>query len=379
MVYLDNAATTFPKPKSVIERINYSLINLGANPGRGGYDMSMHTSEAIYDCRRTAQRFFNVPGVERVIFTFNCTHSINIALKGILKRGDHVILTNIEHNAVIRCVNELKERGVTNSIAQVEPCNNALTLHRIESLIRNNTRVIVCTHASNVFGIRMPIEQIGLMCKKHGIFFVVDAAQSAGVLPIDIKRMHISALCVPGHKGLYGPMGTGMLMLNEGVSIRSLIQGGTGSNSASLVQPQELPEALESGTVNTSGIIGLKAGMEFVMHCGIDRIRSHESRLITKCYEHLHRNNKIRLYMPKPDSRFFVPLLSFNVDNMSSFDVASQLGSQDIAVRAGLHCAPLAHKAFGTFEIGTVRICPSIFTTDSDIEALKAAVDRITA
>lgn len=379
MIYLDNAATTFPKPKSVIEKVNYSLINLGANPGRGGYEMSMRTSEAIYECRKTAQRFFNVPGVERVIFTFNCTHAINMALKGILKRGDHVILTNIEHNAVIRCVNKLKEIGVTNSIAQVEPCNDALTLQRIESLVRHNTRVIVCTHASNVFGIRMPIEQIGLMCKRHGILFVVDAAQTAGVLPIDMKRMNISALCVPGHKGLYGPMGTGMLMLNEGVNIQSLIQGGTGSNSASLVQPEELPEALESGTVNTSGIIGLNAGMEFVMNCGIDRIRAHESRLITKCYDYLHRNPKIRLYMPKFDNRFFVPLLSFNVENMSSFDVASQLGSHDIAVRAGLHCAPLAHKAFGTFEIGTVRICPGIFTTDSDIQAFKMAMDKITA
>ena len=369
MVYLDNAATTWPKPHTVTNSMRGALEKFGANPGRSSYRMAATAAEKVFEARSSLSDFFGCSGPENIIFTLNCTHALNMVLKGTLTRGDHVIVSSLEHNAVMRPVHDMAKRGVSYSAAHVFPCDFDKTLQSFENLIRPNTKAIVCMHASNVFGIRLPIEQIGVLCKTHGLLFVVDAAQSAGVLPIQVEHFNIDFLCVPGHKGLYGPSGTGFIAAGKNApALATIIEGGTGNNSLSYDQPAELPERLESGTINLPGIIGLKSGVDFVKSHGIDNIRRDEARLTSVCYSELSVMDGVELYMPPFDDSFFVPLLSFNLKDLGSEEAASALSEQGIAVRAGLHCCPAAHKAFGTATSGTVRICPSVYTTKANLE-----------
>ena len=370
MIYLDNAATTYPKPDSVRRAVAFAFQKYGANPGRAGHDMSLAAAEEIYRCRTAAADFFHAPGPECVAFTLNCTHAVNYVLKGLLKPGDHAVTSCLEHNAVARPLYALSETGVEVTEAQVYPGDNDATVDAFRRAIKENTRLIVCTHASNVWGIRLPVERIAALGHEYRIPIAVDCAQSAGVLPVDILDSGIDYLCIAGHKGLYGPMGTGMLITGNGSGLSTLIEGGTGTNSAELVQPEGMPERMESGTQNMPGIAGLRAGIEFVRSRGSDRIFQHEIGLIRYLYQGLSGLKNVRLYTGEPDPRYFAPVLSFNVENLPSETVGRKLNEHGIAVRSGLHCAPAAHRFYGTLEQGAVRVCPSAFTRRAEMDRL---------
>lgn len=377
MIYLDNAATTYPKPMMVTNAVDMAMRKYSANPGRSGHNMSMASAKEVYNCRKTAAELFSVESAENIIFTLNCTQSVNIVLKGLLKEGDHVVLSCLEHNAVLRPLNKLKNKGVTITQAVVYPADNDKTLNSFRNAINSKTRLIVCMHASNVWGIRLPVERITALAHQYSIPVLVDAAQSAGVFPINFEDSGIDYLCLAGHKGLYGPMGTGMLITKHGESLDTLIEGGTGTNSISPEQPDFMPDRFESGTPNMSGIVGLRAGMEFVIKKKPKNILLHESKLINYFYDKISTLPKVKLYMPKPDPEFFAPLLSFNIEGKQSEEVASILNKYNIAVRAGLHCSPDAHEFMGTLDSGAVRVCPSVFSKKSDIDSLIVVMKKI--
>lgn len=370
MIYLDNSATTFPKPKSVQDAVNYSMKYYAANPGRSGHKLSLKASEEIFLARKTAAEFFNAENETDVIFTLNCTMSMNMVIKGILKSGDHVVVSTVEHNAVMRPLQKMAESGISYTQANVYPENNDKTVDAFRKAINSKTKMIICTHASNVWGIKLPIERISSLAHEYGLLFAVDAAQSAGVVPIDIQKIGIDFLCTAGHKGLYGPMGTGILIVSEKNVPDTIIEGGTGSNSISFEQPSELPDRFESGTPNVSGIVGLRAGIQFVNRRKTENIAKHEFMLIQRLYRAVSSMKKIQLYTPMPTPEYFVPILSFNIEGYDSEITASILNKKNIAVRAGLQCSPTAHKMFGTLERGAVRISPSVNTTISEIDYL---------
>lgn len=375
MIYLDNAATTFPKPPSVTAAVHEALKNYGANPGRSGHRLSMRSAKEIYDCRVKAAVLFNAEKEENVVFTLNCTHSINIVLKGLLKSGDHVVCSNLEHNSVIRPLTELEKKGITFTQATVYPGDNDKTVDAFRNALNGKTKLVVCTHASNVWGVRLPVERLTALCHEYGIQILVDCAQTAGTIPIDLQENKIDYLCTAGHKGLYGPMGTGLLITANSDQISSFMQGGTGSSSISFEHPAIMPDKFESGTPNLPGIAGLKAGIEFVSRIKEKTIASHEMALIRRLYDKLANLSFVRLYTKKPDLGHFSPVLSFNVQGMDSETVAEHLNRHyDIALRAGLHCAPVAHAAFGTLETGAVRVSPSYFSNAAQIDRLAFAV-----
>lgn len=379
MIYFDNGATTFPKPKSVRMAVSNALSNLGANPGRSGHKMSLKSSEIIFKCRENAAKLFDINTPENIIFTLNCTEALNIVIKGILKPGDHAIISSLEHNAVIRPLEHLRDSGIEYTVADVIPYDDELTIDNFRNAIKDNTKIIICTHASNVFGIKLPIERIGALCKIYGILFCVDAAQTAGVVPISLKDSYINYLCTAGHKGLYGPMGTGMLIIKGSVLPDSFVQGGTGTESANPHQPDSLPEKYESGTPNLPGIAGLNAGIKYILNKNISNIANYEIRLAQLLYDKLKQNNNVILYTSRPDLQHSVPVISFNIRGLDSEEVAEILDRQfNIAVRAGLHCAPFAHKSFGTLETGTVRAVISTSSTINDINYFANAVKIIT-
>lgn len=378
MIYFDNGATTFPKPKSVVNAVNYAITKIGANPGRGGHNMAMKASELLFECRNNAAKLFDIENSENIIITNNCTTALNTVIKGILKSGDHAVISSYEHNAVVRPLEFLKNRGVEYSIAQVDYADNEKTVDNFRKAFKENTRLVICTHASNVFGIRLPIERIAALCKLNGILFCVDAAQTAGLIPISLKNSDIDYLCTAGHKALYGPMGTGLLIINSKVIPESLIQGGTGSLSAQVNQPEILPDKFESGTHNLIGIAGLNEGIKYVIRKTPQGIFDYEIRLAGNLYDGLSKIKDIELYTKKPDKNGFVPVISFNLKNIDSEKTAQILNDRfNIAVRAGLHCAPLAHKCFGTLEKGTVRAVISSFTTQNEVNYLVNSISQI--
>lgn len=378
MIYLDNAATSWPKPAPVQRAVYNALTKFGANPGRSGYSFSISTSQEVFRCRETAASFFNAKGPECVAFTLNCTLALNMAIKGLLNAGDHVITSNLEHNAVIRPLHTLSSKRIYYDIARVSlDGNHDATVASFESLINKNTKMIVCTHASNVWGLVLPIKQIGELAKKYGLYFVVDVAQSAGIVPIDMQEMKIDFLCGAGHKSLYGPMGTGFLISNNEHVMSTIIEGGTGSNSLSPLQPVNFPDRFESGTVNTSGILGLAAGFEYVKSKSVEKICHQGIKLMQHLYDELKEEKDIKLYIKRPDFDSFVPMISFNIEGMDSSEVSILLDRNGIAVRGGLHCSPLAHRALGTEQIGAVRVCPSTFTTRREIDHLIYSVKKI--
>ena len=346
MIYFDNAATTYPKPPQVIRAVDEAMRKYGANPGRAGHTMSMETAEELYRCRTAVAEFFHAPGPECVVFTLNCTQAINFVLKGVLKSGDHVVTSNLEHNA-------------------------------FRKALRANTKLIVCTHVSNVWGIRLPIERLAALGHEYGVPIAVDCAQSAGVLPVDMQEFQFDYLCVAAHKGLYAPMGTGILITPHGASMETLMEGGTGTASISLEQPETMPDRLESGTINIPGIAGIRAGISFVKSKGIERIYRHELGLIQALYRSLSKMEGVQLYTPEPVEPYFAPVLSFNIKEANSEAVAQRLNAAGIAVRAGLHCAPRAHESFGTLQQGAVRVCPSAFNNMNEIRAFSNTVMKI--
>lgn len=364
MIYFDNAATTGVKPKSVVRAVDFALENLSANPGRSGHSKSVQAAETVYKAREKLSDFFGSQGPETVVFTQNCTHAVNCVLKGLLKKGDHCIISSLEHNAVVR---PLVKTGVSYSVADVSLTDDDETVKNFVEKIKPNTKLIFCTGASNVLGKILPIEKIGAICRKKGIYFGVDAAQTAGVLPIDMKKQNIDFLCIAPHKGLYAPMGIGVLIARKPLP-ETIIEGGTGTNSNELFQPAFLPERLESGTVNVPGVAGIIGGLEFVKTKGTESIYQNELRLIQRLYKKLEDNEDVILYTPYPTAGMYVPLLTFNVENMTSYEAASILAENKIAVRGGLHCAPFAHRQIGTMEGGAVRVAVAYFNDSSEID-----------
>lgn len=378
MIYFDNAATTYPKPRMVREAMAKALAEYGANPGRSGHAMSLRTADRVYRCREQAAALFGLPEPENVVFTLNCTHALNLVLHGALRKGDHVVTSDLEHNAVMRPLYKLAADGViTYSAAHVCEGDFVKTVENFRKEIRPNTRMILCMHASNVFGTVLPISGIARLAHEHGLLFAVDAAQSAGLLPIDLQKEGIDFLCMPGHKGLYGPMGTGLLLCADGEAVEPLVQGGTGSLSAHLYQPSILPDKLESGTGNTPGVLALSAGLDFVKTIGIRGIAEHELCLMRELYDLLAATEGVLLYTQKPEQGKHVPLLAFNLSHLHSEETAARLNQAGIAVRAGLHCAPCAHSAYKTSETGAVRIAPSYFTSKKDLYELIKSVRKI--
>ena len=373
MIYLDNSATTYPKPEMVIKSMSNSMYKFGANAGRGFYDMSIKTTEQIYNTRKKIADFFDCESPEKIIFTYNCTMSLNMAIKGVARKGGHLIISDLEHNSVYRTVEKLKRNGICDySIAEID-MDDEKTINNFSKCIRKNTVAIVSTGASNVFGYITPYAKIGELAHKNNILFILDAAQIAGVIPVSVKRDNIDILCCAGHKSLYGPSGTGVIVFNSEIKLNTIIEGGTGSNSFSENQPEILPDRLESGTPNIPGIIALGYGVDFINKIGINNIYNHEKSLISYLYKNLEKFKSVILY---DTERLSVPILSFNVDNMHSEEVASMLSKDDIAVRAGLHCAPLAHKKMLTSDTGTVRISPSVFNSKKDMNFLIKSVRK---
>lgn len=378
VIYLDNSATTYPKPIMVNNAINQAIIKYGANPGRSGHTMSRNSGKEIENTRKTAMKLFGAEKINNIAFTLNCTQAINFVIKGLLKQGDHVVTSCFEHNAVMRPLRKLEKQGViTFSVANVYPEDPEKTVNSFRNALNSKTSLIVCSHASNVWGVRIPIERIAALAKIYEIPILVDGAQSAGILPIDISKIGIDYFCTAGHKGLYGPMGTGLLITNSADKLETIIEGGTGTNSMTFCQPREMPQKFESGTPNMIGISGLRAGMEFVMQKGTSNIFKHEMDLVSYLYDRLKNIKNIELYMPRPSTKFFVPVISFNIKGYVSDEVGKILDLNGIEVRTGLHCAPAAHKYTNTLERGAVRVSPSVFSSRNDINKLINVLENI--
>lgn len=376
MIYLDNAATSFPKPEQVYEAIMKAMKEYGANPGRSGHKLALQAGRIIYETRELLAKLFNIDNPMNIIFTNNATDGINLALKGLLKPGDNVITTSMEHNSVLRPLKVLEKVGVTTTIVQCDE-TGSLNIKDIEESITDETKLIVTTHASNVTGTLMPIKEIGKLAKEKNIIFMVDAAQTAGVYDIDVREMGIDILAFPGHKSLLGPQGTGGVYIKEGIEITQMKEGGTGSRSDSLIQPDILPDKFESGTPNTPGIAGLGAGVKYILDTGIENIRRHEVELTRYFIDELKKIDRVKIYGPC-DVEKQAPVVSINIEDGDSSEVSYILDQAfDIAVRPGLHCAPLAHKTLGNFDEGCVRFSIGLFNTMSDIDTALNAIRKI--
>ena len=375
MPYFDNAATSFPKPDCVLVAVEDCLRNYAANPGRSGHSMALKMDRAIYDTRERLCDFIGGEDPLRTVFTYNCTDSLNTAIHGFLRSGDHVVTTSMEHNSVNRPLMEMKNKGLIELTIVEGDRQGNITTEQIVTALRKNTSLVCMTHMSNLTGTIMPVEEVGKAI--HGkAAFLVDAAQSIGVLPIHVQEMQIDMLCFPGHKGLFAPMGTGGLYIAPGVELQTIRQGGTGSFSQDFVQPQIMPDRLESGTPNGPGIIGLGAGLSFIEETGIDTLHQQEMKRMGQMIDGIQDEERILLYGPLDERQG--PVLSLNIHGMDSAEVAYRL-DQDygIAVRPGLHCAPLAHKTIGTLDTGVVRFSFSYFNTEEEVDLAVDALRRI--
>ena len=370
MINFDNSATTFPKPVSVRRACAEALERYGGNPGRSGHSLSISAARKIYAVRSMAAEMFGAEP-ENVAFTQNCTYALNMAIKGIMQYGGHMIISSYEHNSVARPSYRLTQTaGVRLSIAEVSD-DDEKTVQTFEKLIEKDTKCICVTAASNVTGRALPVKALGELCKRHGICFIVDGAQACGVSEISLSD-GINFLCTAGHKSLYGPVGTGLLITDGEYSLSTIIEGGTGATSAELDQTPTMPEKLESGTLNTAGILGLGEGIRFVKAKGIKRIREHEQMLCDRFIESVRDIKDIKLY--ETDVRK-LPIVAFNIGDIPSEQLASMLSERGFALRGGLQCAPLAHNTLGTLSQGVVRFSPSVFSnvyqTDSLVSVLK--------
>ena len=366
MIYLDNAATSFPKPTEVLNAVNKSFVLYGANPGRSGHSLSINTAMEVYSTREKLNLLFDGYGSEFVSFTQNCSYALNMAIKGVLKKGDHVIMSSLEHNSVLRPVFKMTSQGEITSSVFVVTHDNEETLNNLKNELRENTKLIIVTAVSNVFGDILPLREIAEIAKENNILFFVDGAQGAGLIPIKMKKIGINCLCIPGHKGLLAPMGIGAI-LHDGCVNETIVEGGTGSESFNYLQPAGFPDKLESGTLNVPAICGLKKGVEIVSNYGVENIFKEETALMKFMFNELADMRKVILYRSEYDENMKAPLLAFNIKGFHSEEVSAYLNENSVAVRGGYHCSPLAHKTYGTEDIGAVRISPSRFTTKKDV------------
>lgn len=376
-IYLDNAATSFPKPKEVADAVYDFMINNGTSSGRGSYKKAMQSDYIVYECRKLIGNLFNFDDPKKVVFTSNVTDSLNIAIRGILKENDHVITSSLEHNAVWRCLKTL-EKDINIKIDTVECSKDGITNPEdIKKYIRKDTALIVFTQASNVLGTIQPVKEIGKIARENNIVFLVDAAQSAGAMKIDIKEDNIDILAFTGHKSLLGPMGTGGLIINTDIDIKPLKAGGTGGDSAYDYQPDYYPNHLETGTSNVSGIAGLRAAIKFLNKEGIDNIHNKEKKLTKYALQRLETVKDIEIYGPK-DCEKILSVISFNIKNKRPEDISTILDQKyDIMLRSGLHCAPTAHSIINTKDRGSLRIGIGYFNTKDDIDKLVEALNNL--
>lgn len=382
MIYFDNAATTYPKPRAVYDAVIRAMTEAGGNPGRSAHKLSMAAASIIYDCRCELAEFFGCSAPENVIFTYNATYALNTAIKGLLSRGDHVLISNFEHNSVLRPVASLASRSVTYDIFDASGSAEQ-AVNSIKSLVRRNTAAVICTHVSNVCGTELPLAEIGAYCATRHIKFIVDAAQSAGILPIDMHTCNIDALCIPGHKGLYGIAGCGVLIFNDKykdgkLPFAPIIEGGSGVNSLNIEMPTMPPERFEAGTLCVPAIAALLAGTREIRRVGPTAIAEYENMLKSKLCELLGDLLGVELYLPPAsDTRPGCGVLSFNVKGKPSSDIAEALAEHGICVRSGFHCAPLAHKTLKTGPNGAVRVSFSIYNNENEIRAFVGTLRSI--
>ncbi len=376
MIYLNNAATTRDKPRQVFEAVQDFILNNNVSPGRGTDSFSVQADLLLTAARASLARLFNVQDPSHIVFTLNCSDAINTAIKGTLKPGDHVLISSIEHNSIVRPLRYLEAQGVEIGIVPVNPLTFAVDPEDVKRHIKKNTKMIAMLHASNVIGALQPIKEIGAVARDRGVLFLVDAAQTAGIYDIDVQKMNIDLLAFAGHKGLMGPQGTGGLYINP-KDIIPLRHGGTGSQSELETQPEIMPDKFETGTPNTPGIAGLKVSVDFIIKEGIQKIREHSEKLTGLMLEGLKTIQKVKLYGPL-DPKQRAAVVSFNIDGMEPKAVGDVLEKNfGIIARTGLHCAPLCHKVIGTFPRGTVRISAGFYNTENDIESVVAAVKDI--
>jgi len=377
-VYLDNAATSWPKPEAVYVAVDHFMRHVGGTPGRGGHWREEEAARIADEARAALAALFHAADASCVVFTMNATQAINMALKGLLRPGDHVITSSIEHNAMWRPLKALERRGVALTALPCAP-DGTLHLEDVEAAIRPSTRLIALLHASNVLGTLLPIARIGQIAHRHSIPFLVDAAQTAGTCPIDMQAMHIDLLAFAGHKGLYGPHGTGGLVVQPGINLETWIEGGSGIESEREDMPPELPARLEAGTHNAAGIAGLLAGVRFVLEVGVERIRAHELEMTGQLIALLQEIPGVTLLGPSNIEQR-VAVVAVTVNGYAPDQLAAVLDQAfDVATRAGLHCAPQAHRVAGTLDCGALRFSPGWFTDKEDlvyaVEALRSILE----
>lgn len=374
LLYLDNAATSHPKPETVY-RATDSALRMGASAGRGGHQQALSAERLVFETRELLAELFNAEDSERFVFTVNATTAINQALFGLLVAGDRVVTTSVEHNAVTRPLRALQEQGVEVVKVTADHDSGIVSAEALKSAcLAAKTRLLLVNHCSNVFGSLQPIEGLGAWCHQHDILFMVDGSQSAGCIPIDFMALAVDLFVAPGHKGLLGPQGTGFLYVDKKLQLTPIVYGGTGGNSHSDLPPEQLPERLECGTLNLPGLAGLKAAIEFVMQVGVEQIRQHELQLLEVLLQGLRQIEGVTLYGPaKMELRGAA--VSFSIQHYDPAEIGFILDQEEnICVRVGLHCAPDAHQSIGTYPQGTVRVSPGYFTTKSDIERFLQAI-----
>ena len=399
MIYFDNAATTMQKPPEVVQAVTEAMCSMG-NAGRGAHDAALGASRVIFDTRKKLAELFHAEHPSQIVFTMNATESLNIAIKGVLQTGDHVITTALEHNSVLRPLYEMEERGVELTILPADAkgriCDarsrtdaeqeekwlqsakepQTLLKDTLEKALRANTKAIICTHGSNVTGNLVDIAAIGAFARAHGLLFIVDASQTAGIMPIDVQRMNIDILCFTGHKGLLGPQGTGGMYVREGIAVRPLLTGGSGVQSYSRAHPAQMPTALEAGTLNTHGIAGLGAAVHYLKTTGLEQIRRKEQELMWYFYEQIRDISGVKIYGDFEEQR--CAIVSLNIRDYDSSEVSDVLfRDYGISTRPGAHCAPLMHQALGTVEQGAVRFSFSHYNTKAEVEQAVEAIREL--
>jgi cysteine desulfurase / selenocysteine lyase len=378
MIYFDNAATSWPKPPAVRAALDEYFGEAGGNPGRSGHRMSVAAARIVENAREALAELFNAHDPSRIVFTHNATHALNAALHGLLRPGDHVVTTSMEHNSVMRPLRHFERYGIKVTVVACAP-DGRVDPDGVRSAIRRDTRLLVTTHASNVAGTLNPVADLAALAREAKIIYLVDAAQTAGVIPIDVEALGVDMLAFTGHKGLLGPTGTGGLYIREGLALTSLIRGGTGSDSAHEVQPEFLPDAHESGTLNLAGIAGLGAAVRFLLEVGIEAVRAHEQKLVAQCLAGASEISGLMLYGAK-NAALQCGLVSLNIAGAVPSEVGLILDqSFGIMARTGLHCAPSAHRTLGTFPTGSVRLSFSWFNTPAEVGKGLEALRQITA
>ena len=377
MIYLDNAATTRQKPQQVIDAVVKAMTTMG-NAARGAHGSALEASRAVYNTRYKLAKLFGCKRADHVVFTSNSTEALNIAISGVFNPGDHVITTDLEHNSVLRPLYRLEDEGVITLSFVSADRQGRPQIEEFESLIQPNTRAIVCTHASNLTGEIIDLVQVGKIAKQHGLLLIVDASQTAGCVHIDMDAMGIDILCFTGHKGIYGPQGTGGLCIREGVEIRPFKVGGSGIHSYMKHQPEEYPTRLEAGTLNSHGLMGLSAALDFLEETGVDTIAQKEFRLMRRFYDGVVNLPGVVVYGDFTEGHERTAVVTLNIRDYDSAAVSDELSEcYDIATRAGAHCAPRMHEALGTVDQGAVRFSFSWFTTEEEVDAAIAAVKEI--